>query len=113
MLNQRIDAMARGVSIAKFQNISLKYGNVEKLGRGLKFQVSGMEFVAFFARDIESGFRRQIGDWIIFIALEKRILNILERQDYDELIDYRLDIKEEEGVDGSGESYFSINDVFK
>lgn len=75
-----------------FQPKPLEYRNVLKFGRMFGVDTPSKDrFYSFFSPDLSSGFKRKINDKkIVFFAMDQTLVNILEKQDYGSLLEYKL-----------------------
>lgn len=88
LLNSRIKQIELGVPISEFEGRSLDYQNIIKMGRGYSISFQDYELETFFNVNDNIGFRYQTERKQYFYALDKQIIQILESQDYSELLNY-------------------------
>ncbi len=92
-LNERIEQIRESENnTSRFDGIALDFGNVVKLGKSLSIQVGDSQFLSFFSPDKENGLKVFLKDneTILIYGIEEKIFDILDRQNYEELIEYEF-----------------------
>ncbi|WP_157976498.1 hypothetical protein [Parahaliea mediterranea] len=101
LLASRARAVRRSGSVVSFDNSPLDLGNVEKLGSSVVFEVNGVPFTAFFPRNFEKLISFRFENFTSIFPIDKLLVEILERQDYEKLLSYHgteLAVQMGEGV---------------
>lgn len=104
-LNNRIDDITSAKDrIRKFENISLKFGNLQNVGESISVPIdsSKVEFLSGYNMDL--GLKVDLSDGsILKFGISTDVLKLLENQDFDKLISYHL-------INQSKESYSILDD---
>lgn len=92
-LNERIDSIISGnTNTASLQGRKLEFGNVRKLGVSLGVVLNNQRFITFFAPDWNTGLKIQRQNKeVLFFGVDARAVDILEEQDFDQLLDYSFE----------------------
>lgn len=87
--NIEIDKQA----IARYNNSRIEYKNIVKAGRELEINLNGnIRFKTFNANNFEVGFKKIIrlegNEYLLLFGIDSDLLEIIEKQDYDSLLEY-------------------------
>lgn len=109
LLNIRIEKILNGSNINEFENVSLDYQNIFKIGRGYEISYQDFSMVTFFPSKREHGFYHKIDNKIYFLSMDKRLIKILEQQRFDDLLEYRCTSESDVIIDVNQNNFFSVN----
>lgn len=93
-INERIAKIIEsGNNTSMYQGQALDFENILKLGTSLSIQYGNSKFFAFFSPNVENGLKVYLKDneTVLIYGIEENIFNILDKQDYKELIEYSFD----------------------
>lgn len=92
-INKRLnDIKGKGNNALYFNKKEINYNNIVKLGRSYEIMYDNYRFRTFFAPDKEIGLKYITSDEkILFFTMEENLINILEKQDYNMLLNYSLE----------------------
>jgi len=90
LLLKRYDDIKNSVFLESFDNVHLELGNVYKFGEVKNIKIENLEFEYFFSYGDNKGFNLEKDEMSVNISIDKKLLNILIEQDFDKLIEYKL-----------------------
>lgn len=108
LLNIQVEVIQSGVSLSNLEGKALDYENIIKLGRGYELRSDSFIMETFFPVDPTIGFRDEDDGRISFVSLDKRLLELLERQNFEAILDYRPSFGTQ-GIIESNAGNFSVN----
>ncbi|WP_338890540.1 hypothetical protein [Aeromonas rivipollensis] len=106
LLLERSQAIFNGVEISLIENKQLDYDNVLKLGRSLEVYNNDISCKVFFPRGNNSGFRKEFDGYVSLYPMEERLIEILNSQNYEELISYNY---KEQILNDSDDTFMSVS----
>jgi hypothetical protein len=109
LLSVRSTAIDQRRDLEGLERVALDYQNVFKVGKGYTLTSNNFSIEIFFPADKTLGFRQEIDDRIIFYSLDKSLVEILEKQDFDALLQYRPAIAITDIIE-TNLGMFSVND---
>jgi|GEM_PF-3314438 len=108
LLNSRIEALEEGISISEFEDVPLDYQGVAKIGTGYNIMINPLSIETFFNPNKDIGFRHETENKRYFFALDSKLIQILEQQNYSSLLNYPENISLN-GIYSIGNNQFSLN----
>lgn len=109
LLNIRIEKLLAGSNIDEFENVSLDYQNIYKIGRGYEIRYQDISMVTFFPSMRDHGFHQKIDNQVYFLSLDKRLIELLEQQRFKDLMEYKCISEADDIIDINQHNFFSIN----
>lgn len=107
LLKERYKKISSGTHYSEFDQISLDYGNVVKMGRSIQVSIEGLSAQVFIPRDRRFGFTKEIEVYTALFLMEGKLLKILEKQDFDSLLEYK---RKEESLILNDSAFSILND---
>lgn len=90
LLMARTRELTSDSAIANINGVSLQFGNILKLGRSLGFRIGSADYEFFIPRDPKHGFRIEYKENTAFFAMDSRLLEVLEKQSFENILEYSL-----------------------
>jgi hypothetical protein len=87
-LGEILTGLTNGDGLSKYENVSLDFGNVLKLGELVTLQYEGNSYKAFYQRNTEHTVFPSLDGYEVITMMSGEILDILFQQKYEELIKY-------------------------
>lgn len=109
LLNIRIKKLLEGSNINEFEDVSLDYRNIFKIGIGYEIRYQDIAMETYFNSMRGHGFYHKTDEKIYFLSLDKRLIEILERQRFEELLEYRCTSGSDVIIDVNRNNLFSVN----
>lgn len=109
LLNIRVGKLLAGSNISEFENVSLDYQNIYKIGKGYEIRYQDIHMETFFPATREHGFYQKIDNQIYFLSLDKRLIELLEQQKFSDLLEYQCIFQADDIIDINQRNFFSIN----
>ncbi|MDY0150433.1 MAG: hypothetical protein RBT03_10155 [Kiritimatiellia bacterium] len=88
LLMARTRELTSDSALAKINGVSLQYGNIYKLGHSLGFTTGSTDFDFFVPRDSKHGLRIEYKGNTAFFAMDSHLLEILEKQLFENILEY-------------------------
>lgn len=105
LLKVRAIAIADGADTKEYENRALDYENVLKFGSSINVKIGIVRASAFYSQQRRNGSIVEFGGYSSIFFMEEKLMRILESQNFEELIDYKV---EENIVSESDERIWSI-----
>jgi hypothetical protein len=90
MLNERARRISRAQSAQGFDRVELDYGNIEKLGRPMTVRAANATAHFFVSPSDQPEGLFRFRDFSFVFGLDATLMRLLQFQDFDALLDYRL-----------------------
>jgi hypothetical protein len=89
-LINRIKLLKINNNAFEYNNIEIEYDNSIKLGRSYEFLLFNERYEFFSSPNENVGFRKRLNNgYLLVFGMQKRIIELLEKQDFNNLLKYR------------------------
>lgn len=109
LLNKRTEKLLAGSNISEFENVPLDYQDIYKIGRRYEIHYKDLSLEAFFSASKDHGFYQGIENKICFFSMDKRLIDILEQQRFDDILKYQYTDFTDDIININQRNFFSIN----
>lgn len=101
LLSERALALGKEATLEQFEGKELQYDNILKFGNAIEISIGDYHSQVFFPRDGSFGFKQVFDGEIAFFAMEKKLIEILNMQNYSSLAEYNMHYAEDINVNNS------------
>ena len=99
-LFHRATLIVSNLSLEEAQGASIEYKNVRKLGRRMSFSLGDAgTWDVFVNADPSVGFRLSVDGHMMFIGLDRHLVDLLELQDIHDLVDYHENVSSDKPIE--------------